>query len=133
MKQIRKTESFEDLLVWQKAMNLVGKIYGACRNQPLSRDWGLRDQLQRTAVSIPANIAEGYERGSHKGYLQFLAIAKGSAGELRCLIQVCERVRYLERNPAEELTSETTEISKMIMGLMSSLKRANNGTLTLAL
>ncbi len=57
-----KAESFEDLLVWQKSMDLVTDVYGVSQRDPLSKDWGLRDQIQRAAVSIPANIAEGYER-----------------------------------------------------------------------
>ena len=117
-----KTRTFEDLLVWQKAMNLVESIYRECRSGSLAKDWGLRDQLQRTAVSIPANIAEGYERGFHKEYLRFLAIAKGSAGELRCLIQLGQRVRYLDKSKSQELTGQTTEISRMLKGLMQSLK-----------
>ena len=78
--------SFEDMIVWQKSMDLVVKIYEICRAGELSKDWGLKDQLQRAAVSIPANIAEGFERGSRKEYHQYITIAKGSAGELRCYI-----------------------------------------------
>ena len=92
-----KVKTFEDLVVWQKAMNLVENIYRECRSGPLAKDWGLRDQLQRAAVSIPANIAEGYERGFHKEYLRFVAISKGSAGELRCLIEVGQRVQHLTK------------------------------------
>jgi four helix bundle protein len=117
-------ETFEDLLVWQKAMDLVESIYRECRNGPLANDWGLRDQLQRTAVSIPANIAEGYERGFHKKeYFRFLTIAKGSAGELRCLIQVGQRVQHMDKNKSQELTEQATEISRMLKGLMASLKK----------
>ena len=59
-------EGFEDLLVWQKSMDLVARVYQACQQGALSTDWGLRDQLQRAAVSVSANIAEGYERGSRE-------------------------------------------------------------------
>ena len=118
-----KTKTFEDLLVWQKAMNLVESVYRECQNGPLARDWGLRDQLQRTAISIPANIAEGYERGFHKEYLRFLAIAKGSAGELRCLLQVGQRVRHLDKDKSRDLAYQATEISRMLKGLMQSLQQ----------
>ena len=74
-------EGFEDLLVWQKSMDLVARVYQACQQGAWSTDWGLRDQLQRAAVSVSAHIAEGYERGSRKEYAQFLTIAKGSAYE----------------------------------------------------
>lgn len=117
-----KAKTFEDLLVWQKAMSLVEDIYRECRRGSLANDWGLRDQLQRTAVSIPANIAEGYERGTRKEYLQFLVIAKGSAGELRCLIQVGQRVQHLNESKSEKFMHQATEISRMLKGLIQSLK-----------
>jgi four helix bundle protein len=117
-----EAKTFEDLLVWQKAMNLVESIYQECRNGSLAKDWGLRDQLQRTAVSVPANIAEGYERATRKEYVHFLAIAKGSAGELRCLIEVGQRVQHLNKSKSKELSDEVTEISRMLKGLMQSLK-----------
>jgi four helix bundle protein len=66
--------------------------------KPGSKDWSLRDQLQRAAVSVPASIAEGYERGSRKEYVHFLAIAKGSIGELRCLLHVSRRLRYFDES-----------------------------------
>lgn len=116
-----KAETFEDLLVWQKAMNLVESVYRECRSGPLAKDWGLRDQLQRAAVSIPANIAEGYERATRKEYVHFLAIAKGSAGELRCLIQAGHRVQHLNESQSEEFIHQVTKISRMLKGLMQSL------------
>ena len=117
-------ETFEDLLVWQKAMDLVESVYRECRDGSLAKDWGLRDQLQRAAVSIPANIAEGFERGFHKNeYLRFLAISKGSAGELRCLIQVGQRVEHLDKSKSQKLADQATEISRMLKGLMTSLKK----------
>lgn len=109
-------------MVWQKSMDLVTGIYDICRNGPLARDFGLRDQMQRAAVSISANIAEGYERGSRKEYIQFLVIAKGSAGELRCLLQIAQRLEYLDQNRSRELIAQATEISRMLKGLMVSLK-----------
>lgn len=117
-----KEQTFEDLLVWQKAMDLITLVYGICRVEPLGRDFGLRDQLQRAAVSIAANIAEGYERGSRKEYIQFLVIAKGSAGELRCLLQVVQKLEYLEQNRSQEIIARATEVSRMLKGLMASLK-----------
>ena len=103
-------------------MDLVTEIYRICRNSPLDRDYGLRDQLQRAAVSIPANIAEGYERGSRKEYIQFLVIAKGSAGELRCLVQIAARLEYVGTKQSQELIAQATEVSKMLKGLILSLK-----------
>jgi four helix bundle protein len=117
-----KGDTFEDLLVWKKAMDLVVGIYAQCRVGSLSKDWGLRDQLQRAAVSIPANVAEGYERGSRKEYVQYLVIAKGSAGEIRCLLKVAQRLQYIESNIVSKLIAIVTEISRMLKGLINSLR-----------
>jgi len=80
--------TFEDLLVWQKAIEFVKEVYLVTNEGNLKRDFGLRDQMRRAAVSISTNIAEGFERASRKEYLLFLNIAKGSAGETRSLIRV---------------------------------------------
>ena len=119
---LSKRETFEDLLVWQKGMDLVVRTYQVCKNGPLSKDWGFRDQLQRAAISIPANIAEGYERGSRKEYIQFVMIAKGSVGELRCLLRLAFRLEYIDRISADRLIEDAMEISRMLKGLASSLK-----------
>lgn len=93
----KKIETFEDLRVWQKGIELVKVIYLITKEGELSRDFGLPDQLRRASVSIPTNIAEGFERYSRKEYLNFLNIAKGSAGELRSLLRVALEVGYLEQ------------------------------------
>ena len=79
----KKIETFEDLRVWQQGIELVKQIYLITREGEISRDFGLRDQLRRAAVSVPTNVAEGFERYSRKEYVNFLNIAKGSAGEVR--------------------------------------------------
>jgi four helix bundle protein len=84
----KKIESFEDLRVWQKGIQLVKQIYIITNEGKLSRDFGLKDQLRRASVSIPTNIAEGFERASRKEYLNFLNITKGSAGEVCSLLRV---------------------------------------------
>jgi len=117
-----RSERFEDWLVWQKAMDLVTRIYKICGQGPLSKDWGLRDQLQRAAVSVPANIAEGYERASRKEYIHFLTIAKGSIGELRCLLHVSSELHYFDETTSASLINYAVEISKMLGGLLASLK-----------
>ena len=87
---------------------------------------GLRDQVQRAAVSIPANIAEGYERATRKEYVHFLVIAKGSAGELRCLIRVAQRVQHLNKSKSQKIADQATEISRMPKGLIQSLKQSKH-------
>ncbi len=84
----KRIENFEDLRVWQKGIELVKQVYFLTAAGKLSKDFGLRDQLQRAAVSVPTNIAEGFERSSRKEYIRFLLIAKGSAGEVRSLLRV---------------------------------------------
>lgn len=110
------------MIVWQKSMDLVVDVYRICRGSELSRDWGLRDQLQRAAVSIPANISEGFERASRKEYNQFITIALGSAGELRCLMQIVQRLNLISNELAQQLIQQCTEISRMLKGLSKSLK-----------
>ena len=118
-------ESFENLVVWQKAMHLVVKVYQLCQQDPLSKDWGMRDQMQRSAVSIPANIAEGYERGSRKEYVHFLTISKGSSGELRCLLTVACQLDYVSKKVGDAVINDAVEISKMLRGLINSLRLGN--------
>ena len=80
----------------------------------------MRDQMQRAAVSIAANIAEGYERGSRKEYIQFLNIAKGSVGELRCLLTIASRLHYEDEAVLKSLFDASEEISRMLKGLINS-------------
>jgi four helix bundle protein len=87
-------ESFEDLRVWQSGIELVKAVYLLMKDGELNKDFGLRGQLRRAAVSVPTNIAEGFERSSRKEYLRFLNIAKGSAGEVRSLLRVALEIGY---------------------------------------
>ena len=84
----KKIETFEDLRVWQQGIELVKQIYLITREGEISRDFGLRDQLRRAAVSVPTNVAEGFERYSRKEYVNLLNIAKGSAGERRIVRRI---------------------------------------------
>ena len=117
-------ERFEDLVVWQRSMELVVRIYEICRKSPLAKDWGLRDQLQRAAVSVPANIAEGYERTSRKEYIHFINVAKGSVGEVRCLLRIALRLKYVPEETATKMIEESVQVARMLKGLANSLKRA---------
>ncbi|MFN8008347.1 MAG: four helix bundle protein [Terriglobia bacterium] len=119
-----KPESFEDLIVWQKSMKLLTTIYEVCQLDPISKDWGLRDQMQRAAVSIPANISEGYERDSKKELIHFLRIAKGSAGELRCLLRVACSLKFIRAETAENLIASISEISRMLRSMANSVSKS---------
>jgi four helix bundle protein len=109
-----RIRSFEDLIVWQKSIHFVKRVYLITDEGGLKRDFGLKDQLRRAAVSIPTNIAEGFERSSRKEYLLFLNIAKGSAGELRSLFRVAFDVGYISKLTYEELREGSLVISRSL-------------------
>jgi len=119
--------TFEDLEVWKRGCQLAVDVYVA---NHASRDFGMKDQMQRSAVSIPSNIAEGCERDSTPDFIKFLRYSKGSCGELRTQLYISERVcRKLNLPPLDgsrEMIAETREISKMLQGLINSLKRRSN-------
>jgi four helix bundle protein len=114
--------SFEDLMVWQKGIEFVKKIYLLTASGALQRDFGLKDQLRRASVSIPTNIAEGFERASRKEYLLFLNIAKGSAGEVRSLIRVGLEVGYLDHSVHDELKRDATTLSAYLFNQIKAIK-----------
>jgi four helix bundle protein len=118
----RKIERFEDLIVWQKGIEFVRHVYVLCDEGRLQRDFGLRDQIRRAAVSIPTNIAEGFERASRKEYVQFLHIAKGSAGEVRSLLRVALEVGYLSQEKHEQLCSEVLTLSRYLSNQVKALR-----------
>lgn len=119
----KKIGTFEDLLVWQKAMEMVKQIYLVSQDRKLNKDFALRDQLRSAALSIPTNIAEGFERASTKEYLNFLNIAKGSAGELRSLLQVAMEIGYLEASQHAEFRNAVLELSRYLSNQIKSLRR----------
>jgi four helix bundle protein len=111
--------SFEDLEVWQRACRLAVRAYEVLKN---CKDFGLRDQMTRAAVSIASNIAEGAERGTAAEFMRFLHIAKGSAAELRTQVYIACKIDVIQEPIQKELTSELRNISSMIHGLIKSLK-----------
>ncbi|MEN8226413.1 MAG: four helix bundle protein [Bacteroidota bacterium] len=115
-----KIEKFEDLEVWKISMNLSVLIYRVFKN---CRDFGLKDQVQRASVSIPSNIAEGFDRKSNKEYIYFLYIAKGSCSELRTQIYLAREVGIIEKKKAEEFIETTRKVSAMIYRLIQSRKQ----------
>jgi four helix bundle protein len=121
-----KIESFEDLIVWQKGIQLVKQIYVVTDEGKLSRDFGLKDQLRRACVSIPTNIAEGFERRSRKEYINFLNIAKGSAGETLSLLRVALEIGYMEETTYSQLNDRAIELSRMLSKQIQSLTDSPN-------
>ena len=113
----------EDIEVWKRARGLAVSIYKLAMQEPLCRDWGLRDQMQRSAVSIASNIAEGYERNSQVEFRLFLHIAKGSSGELETQLLILKDLNLISESDINDLIRECSEIRRMIGGLAGSLMR----------
>ncbi|MBT3185753.1 MAG: four helix bundle protein [Nitrospina sp.] len=111
--------SFEDLEVWKKSCRLSVRIYELLRD---CRDYGMKDQMLRSSVSIPSNIAEGSERKSIPDFKRFITIAQGSAAELRTQIYISREVNIFSDVDARALVQELKSISKMLQSLHSSLK-----------
>ena len=110
---------FEDLEVWKRSARLSADLY---RYFNTLKDYGFRDQITRSGLSIPSNIAEGYERDSAKDRSKFLTYAKGSCGELRTQIYIGMEIGYIENNQGSKWVQETQELSKMLYGLMKYIK-----------
>lgn len=114
---------FEDLVAWQKARELTNGIYRICRMPPLDRDFGLRGQLQRAAVSAMTNLAEGFERINGREKLQFWNVARASAGEVKSLLYVVRDNQLIDFQTGQNLQSLATEVSALTQGLINSYSR----------
>ncbi|WP_309382828.1 four helix bundle protein [Cerasicoccus frondis] len=117
-----KVESFRDLIVWQKAMELVTLVYRVSTDFPPSEQFALTNQIRRSAVSIPSNIAEGYGRRSRIDYIRFLRIASGSLYELQTQIEIASNLSYTEPQHTTEIHSLSTEIERMLASLINKLE-----------
>lgn len=111
---------FEDLEVWKRSARLSADLYKYFR---LSKDHGFRDQITRSGLSIPSNIAEGYERDSAKDRSKFLSYAKGSCAELRTQIYIGMEAGYIAKEQGTLWVQETMELSRMLFGLIKYLKK----------
>jgi len=119
---ISKIESFEDIKAWQKAKILSLKIYEITDSGALAKDFGLRDQLRRASVSIMSNIAEGFERGGNKEFVQFLSQSKASAAEIQSEVHVGRGVGYIDEETFRELYDTADEVRSLIGGFIRYLK-----------
>jgi four helix bundle protein len=118
-----KVERFEDLIAWQKARVLTRDVYRATGVGDFSRDYGLKDQIRRAAVSIMSNISEGFERGRPSEFHQFLSVAKASCAELRSQLYVALDDGYIKDDLFNELMLKATEVGRIIGGLRSAVGR----------
>ncbi|MDX9905106.1 MAG: four helix bundle protein [Bacteroidales bacterium] len=117
--------NYEEMEVWQKSMNLITNVYQITKNKSFLRDYSLVNQIRRSAISIASNIAEGFERDGNKELINFLYIAKGSCGELKCQLQIARNLAYIESNRFEELYNLANLISKSLGGLIKYLQNSD--------
>lgn len=120
-----KIERFEDIQAWQKARELVREIYAVSNNSAFSKDFGLRDQIRRAAVSIMLNIAEGFARKTNREFFQFLVIAHGSAAEVQSALYIALDQKYISQEQFENLYRMADETSRTIMGFSNYLKKSS--------
>ncbi len=118
-----RIERFEDFIAWQKARKLTAEIYRITSEENFARDFGLKNQIRRAAVSTMSNLAEGFERGRPAEFHQFISIAKGSCAELRAQLYVALDVGYLDLPTFEVLMRQATEVGQILGGLRRSVER----------
>ena len=119
----KKIERFEDLIAWQKARELTRQIYNVTAKKPFSSDFGLREQIQRAAVSIMSNLAEGFERGSSSEFHQFIVIAKASCAEVRSQLYTALDISYITKEEFNAVNNLAAEVSRIIGGLKVSVNK----------
>jgi four helix bundle protein len=117
-------KAFEDLEVWKEARRLTQRIYQLTKNENFSKDFALRDQIRRAAVSVMSNVAEGFERGGNQEFVQFLYVAKASCGEVRSQVYVALDQSYVAGAEVDELTNSFKRLSSMISNLIAYLRKS---------
>jgi four helix bundle protein len=117
-------KNFEDLEIWKEARRLTQAVYRLTRDSRFSKDFSLRDQIQRAAISVMSNISEGFERGGNQEFVQFLYVAKGSCGEVRSQLYVALDQEYVDPKVADSLLAVLKRLSVMIKHLIDHIKRS---------
>ena len=115
-------KSYQDLIVWQKSMDLVSAVYEATERFPKSEIYGLTSQMRRSAVSIPSNIAEGRRRGSRKDFRNFLMNAYGSGAELETQVEIAKRIQIVPSADYKHIDGLLTECMRMLNKMISNLQ-----------
>jgi hypothetical protein len=115
-------KNFEELDVWKISMELCTEIYNLTNSELFSKDFALNDQIRRSAISIPSNISEGYERDGVNQFLYFLAISKGSCGELRTQLRIALNLNYLSSMDYNNLNEKCLSTSKQLSGFIKYLR-----------
>jgi len=120
-----KIERFEDMLSWQKARAVTRDVYLLSKRGDFAKDFELRGQMRSASVSIMSNIAEGFERGGDKEFIQFLSTAKGSCGEVRSQLYVALDQSYISETEFSNLYAGTVEVGRLVSGFMSYLQKSD--------
>jgi four helix bundle protein len=118
-------KNFEDLNVWKQARQLTQEVYRLTKTEKFLKDFGLRDQIRRAAISVMSNIAEGFERGGNQEFVQFLYVAKASCGEVRSQLYVALDQGYATANDSEKLLQLFRRLSGMISNLITYLRESD--------
>lgn len=119
-----KIERFEDIDAWKEARVLTKQVYQATRKRGFRNDFSMVDQIRRACVSIMSNIAEGFNRGGDKEFVQFLSVAKGSAGEVQSLLYAAFDQEYLSQDEFHDLMQQADSAAKLTGGFLSYLKKS---------
>lgn len=119
-----KIEKFEDIQAWQKARELVNRIYSMTNKGDFAKDYGLRDQLRRACIWVMSNISEGYARQTDKEFAQFLYIALGSAAEAQSLLYSAQDLNYISKEEFDNIYELRSEVARLIAGFIKYLQRA---------
>lgn len=114
--------TFRDLLIWQKAMQLVTNIYSMTSNFPKEEMFGLTSQLRRCSISIPSNISEGFGRGSNKDYHRFLTISLGSLFEFQTQIEIASNLKYISETDFNKIYEDSKELERMMSSFIRKVK-----------
>jgi len=117
-----RIERFEDVESWKKGRELRKAIYACSKTEPFAKDFGLRDQIRRAAISITSNIAEGFERGGNREFIQFLSNSKGSCGEVRDQLYAALDESYISQQQFNCLYEQSLEVSRLLSGFMKYLQ-----------
>jgi four helix bundle protein len=121
-KPLGKVSSYRDLVVWQKSRALATETYRLCMSPAFERHRGLSEQIMRSAISIPSNIAEGDERGTNKDALRFLLIARGSLAELETQLSIAESIGIIPRPMIGQITAQLDEVARLLGGTIKMRK-----------
>ena len=125
LKNMGKIQKFEDIVAWQKARELTREVYAHSKTGAFAKDFGLKDQIQRASVSIMGNVAEGFDRGGDKEFIQFLSVSKGSCGEVKSHLYVALDQQYINSTQFNQLYNSADEVGRLLGGFMAYLKQSD--------